>query len=360
MKTKNWLILIGALLLSVGLWWFSGGLTARPATTANIPEKKDPAVAAPEKPNAGQRPQSPTPAAKPALPPGYQVMSVDDLIASPAGQARIEQFQAGFDATNSKALDFYGKVVDQNGTPVAGVKVKAGVGLILGFERSGGKDYYTETDAQGQFSFVGIHGAGVGFTLVKEGYAYDQRQPASSRPNDYVPDANNPTIFTMWKLKGAEPMIHWNLDRIGLAVDGTPREYSILMGKRVDNAGDIALSFVRTASSIVRGKPFDWVLTIQIPSGGLAEITGPYKNEAPAAGYKPTITINMPASAKNWTASFDHSYYFTAQDGKIYGYMTVSLNAYYQPPSTNFTLEVYANPSGSRNLEFDEAKQIKP
>jgi hypothetical protein len=68
----------------------------------------------------------------------------------------------------------------------------------------------------------------------------------------------------------------------------------------------------------------------------------------------------MPASAKNWTASFEHSYYFMARDGKIFGRVAVHLVGDYVTPPTHFELEVYVNPGGSRNLEFDEAKQVKP
>ena len=44
---------------------------------------------------------------------------------------------------NAKSLDFYGKVVDQHGQPVSGVSVKAGIGLVIDFEHSGGEDRYT-------------------------------------------------------------------------------------------------------------------------------------------------------------------------------------------------------------------------
>jgi hypothetical protein len=125
------------------------------------------------------------------------------------------------------------------------------------------------------------------------------------------------------------------------------------------NTGDIALTFVRDPVNIVRGKLFDWTLTVEIPNGGFAEATGPYTNEAPENGYQQTITVSMPASASNWANSFDQTYYFTARSGQIYGRIKFRLKADYQPPPTHFEMDVYTNPSGSRNLEFDPAKQIK-
>jgi hypothetical protein len=110
-------------------------------------------------------------------------------------------------AQNAKSLDFYGKVIDQHGDPVAGVKITAAVGRIVSLTESGGEKLYTETDSNGKFSFLGIRGSGVGYLLSKDGYSFSQRQPASSRPKDYVPDPDNPMVFKMWKLQGAEPMV---------------------------------------------------------------------------------------------------------------------------------------------------------
>jgi hypothetical protein len=175
----------------------------------------------------------------------------------------------------------------------------------------------------------------------------------------YKPDPQNPIAFTVWKLKGAEPMVHRELNRIGLSCDGTENKFDILAGQRSQGVGDIVVQFVRNPLNVIRGKPFDWDLVLQIPHGGLAEITDLYPNEAPAEGYQPSMSISMAANAKNWSPSFEHSYYFTARDGQIFGRMTVRLTADYEQPPTHFELEVFGNPAGSRNLEFDPAKAIK-
>jgi hypothetical protein len=265
--------------------------------------------------------------------------------------ARIEAVIA---IENAKSLDFYGKVIDQFGNPVVGVNVDAGVGLYVSFTRSGGKNYITETDTTGRFSFVGIHGAGVGFTLKKEGYSYNQRLSSSSRPKDYVPDSSRPVIFTMWKLKGAEPMVHTSI-QAGLACDGTPRSFDVLTGRR--DTGDLIATLTRTPVNIDRGKPFDWTLTLGIAGGGLIEIADPYPYKAPAGGYQSSIAINMPADAKDWNSSVVRSYYI--YDGRNYGRVTIDIMADYQPPPTHFEIDSYVNPSGSRNLEFDPAKQVR-
>lgn len=104
---------------------------------------------------------------------------------------------------NKASVDTYGKVVDQNAQPVVAAKVQGY--LNLGFGDS--EEHDTETDAQGQFHILGLHGKGLGIGLQKEGYEYGYKIPYQ-RPGDYLPESNNPIIITMWKLRGAEPMKH--------------------------------------------------------------------------------------------------------------------------------------------------------
>jgi hypothetical protein len=261
------------------------------------------------------------------------------------------------ESRNTKSLDFYGRIIDQNDHPVDGVKITAKVGLFLGISHSGGKDYDTESDSAGKFNFTGIHGAGTGFILQKEGYVYDQRQPSSSRPNDYIPDPDNPVIFRMWKLKGAEPMIHHNM-QVKISCDGSANGFNLQAGRRLPSGNDLTVQLTRNPVNIVRGTPFDWSVTIGISNGGLIKITDLYPNEAPTEGYQPSITLTMSANAPNWTPSVSESYYF--YNGNNYGRMTISVMANFQPPPTFFDADIYMNPSGSRNLEYDPAQQANP
>ncbi len=278
-----------------------------------------------------------------------------------AVQARVQQFQQALDAENGKPLNYYGKVVDQHGEPVGGANVVGNVLLNVGFESSRYETFTTTTDVAGLFQFTNLHGVNIGLSITKSGYEIGKYDKASNGPDKGL--HSTPTdrvVFTMWKLHGAEPMVHWRLNRIGLTVDGTANSFDLLAGKRASGTGDIVVQFARTPLNIEPRKPFDWVLTLQIPTGGFAEITGPYANEAPAEGYQPTVTVAMPAGAKDWTPSFDHAYFFTARNGQVFGRMTVRLVGDYMNPPTHFELEVYANPAGSRNLEFDPAKAINP
>ena len=108
---------------------------------------------------------------------------------------------------NKASMDTYGKVVDQNGQPVAEAEVQASIDKGVNLIDAVSEEHQTKTDAQGLFHFLGLHGQGMGIRLQKEGYSYDANLP-SERPANYLPVPNNPLVFTMWKLRGAEPLVH--------------------------------------------------------------------------------------------------------------------------------------------------------
>jgi hypothetical protein len=184
---------------------------------------------------------------------------------------KVAIMQSIWASANSKSLDTYGRVIDQYGKPVVGAKIKAGIGTYKDFNHSGGEYVSTETDVQGKFSFLGIHGAGVGFFLEKPGYEYDQRLPSSSRPEKYVPDPDHPIEFRMWKLQGPDPMIRAHVHAY-IPCNGKESSFDLLSGKTVKSEGDAIIAITRGATDLRGNAPFDWSLTIGIPGGGLQAI----------------------------------------------------------------------------------------
>jgi len=252
-------------------------------------------------------------------------------------------------------MDFYGKLVDQHGDPVVGAKVVAAMGVVISPVESGGQKIELKTDEAGRFSLLGHHASGVGFIPSKDGYLFSQRQEGSTRPNDYVPDPGKPMVLRMWKLKGAEWMIHTSIQG-GLACDGTPRRFDPMTGRR--DIGPLVVTLTRKPLNLParRDTPFDWTLTLEIEGGGLIPTNDIYPYQASVDGYK-SQSISMLAGDKHWLPWVTQSYYVF--DGKNYGCITIDLAADYQPPPTHFEVKAYMNPAGSRNLEFDPYKQIR-
>lgn len=273
-----------------------------------------------------------------------------------AVKTKMEAMQEIWAKENTKPLDFYGKIVDQNNNPVERVRVRAGVGTIISFDRSGGRWIETESDSNGIFSFVGIRGAGMGpFLLSKEGYFYDGKLPSSSRPTNYAPNPKIPTAFVMWKLKGAEQMAYHKIHTY-VPCDGTPTVFDVLTGKET-STGTLVITVTRMPLNIQRGERFDWKASVEIRDGGLTPIEEAYPYEAPNRQYQPTIAIERPATMANWSTGADRSYYF--RSGKNFGRLSVNVQADFQPPPTSVDIEIYFNPSGSRNLEFDPKLKAK-
>jgi hypothetical protein len=370
---KLYLIVLLILIFGLAGWWYwqaktkppATPLKARPSAVAKSPASNpSPAVT----PSLNQ-----TPAATPP-PPAYgapPIAATRDPFANadPAAMAALQNavanddskeeiMQAAWAAANSKTLTLYGKVVDQSGDPVVGANVRGGTLLIGGAERSGSEPFQTQTDGQGRFN-VSAHGVDIGVTLQKDGYDYDQKLSAQ-RPEGYLnSDPDHPVVFTIWKAQGAEPMVHQNFHFL-IACDGTPTSVNLQTGKSVTSGGDMVITFTRNPVQIVRGKPFDWTLTLEVPDGGgLVEMHDAYPYEAPADGYKPSITVGTGSNQQSFPDSDEQVYYFKSAGGKYYGRIRIKLQPDFQPPPTFLQIEAYLNPSGSRNLEFDSAKTIK-
>lgn len=267
-----------------------------------------------------------------------------------------DKMQMILSAQNGRQIDFYGKVVDQFGAPVVGAKVR-GVIVFSSVDGANNQDNYTVTDGSGLFKFNNLHGPNFGAVPSKYGYEYNERQPNNWRES-YKPDPANPIIFPMYKLQGAEPMTHQNFI-VMLPCDGTQTSINLRTGKAVISDGDMLVAFTRNPEQIHRGTPFEWTLTLEVPGGGLLEAHDIFPYEAPDSGYQETITITTGASPQSYINTASQTYYFKSSDGK-YGRVTIGLHADYQPPPTLLGIEVYLNPSGSRNLEWDPAKEINP
>ncbi len=70
-------------------------------------------------------------------------------------------------------IEFYGKVVDQEGKPLAGVEITGGTGSSTGFMQQETRSYKTTTDGNGLFTFGGFRGDALILELKKPGYNFE-------------------------------------------------------------------------------------------------------------------------------------------------------------------------------------------
>ena len=191
--------------------------------------------------------------------------------------------------------------------------------------------------------------------VAKTGYEMDNMRGVFEPSGQSSP--TNRVIFTMWKLRGAEPMTHTVMySSVPIGDSGT--NFDLLRGRR-DPDGELLVKVTRQPTNIERLKPFDWSVTFEITNGGLIECTNIYPYEAPAEGYQQALTLNFQTNMAGWQRNFyKRQFYFKSQGGQVYGRMTIDIDASSLKGSASFHSEIAANPAGSRNLEFDGKKWI--
>jgi hypothetical protein len=263
--------------------------------------------------------------------------------------------------SENHSLDIYGKVVDQNGELVIGAKVEGGITSAKDFLHTSSEVHYTITDSNGCFKFLGLRGIGIGIRPQKEGYEFSfssthSLQLPSERHGDNRPDRNNPVVFTVWKLKGPEPMRHTEF-RTRIPYDGTTAVFDLTNGKKNPN-GILQITLLRNPLNVRRGKDhFDWTFKIEIPAGGLLTENDSYPNWAPDNGYQAIFLKTVNATDSPWQARFIQNFYFKDAAGN-YGRLFVDVTTDSDTADTGMRIESWVNPSGSQNLEFDPAKRI--
>ena len=162
----------------------------------------------------------------------------------------------------------------------------------------------------------------------------------------------------MWKQQGAEPMVHWQLDS-RVPYDGQSATFDLFSGKKT-TVGDLRVTLTRNPLQLKQGGDlFDWSVQLVMSGGGMVEATDPYKNLAPEAGYEPVLVFTQTKNDPKWTRSLTKTFYVRLSKGQ-YGRVLIDLTMNSLRPDTGISIESWINPAGSRNLEFDEAKVIKP
>jgi len=249
------------------------------------------------------------------------------------------------------ALNFYGKVIDQNNQPVSGAiaHLQWNTINVLGGTAEG----QTVSDGNGLFSLTAQHGKVLEVRVEKEGYytvdggqgalAFEYADPSS--PNYNEPDPSNPVIFHLRK-KGEGAKLFSKT--VFVALDNNqPQKTVDLMRGMIQTDGVLTVQEDKT-KWLPGAQPFPWTVTLSMNEGGLIETTNQFPFLAPESGYIATITMNMTnLDQKVWRGSMTKTYYFYLPSSNTYGRMTVEGSASL-PVELNYS---YNLTPGSRVLE---------
>jgi len=258
-------------------------------------------------------------------------------------------------------IDFWGKVVDQDGRPVPRAKVRYGWNST-----NGSNERFEESNAQGLFSITGITGKFLSVKVEKEyyhargGLAGQGFEYAAFFEGDYhEPDPENPVIFRLIKKLEAEPLIVGRINNL-LQYDQGPYYYDLERGKiSRQPPSNVGLKFILQRSASPQGQPFDWTWTVKGVNALVQTTEDEFPQMAPTDGY-----------ASQWQESQSANAAKFQQDGAARLYVQTVENQYAvvdlklaQPNlrhvGPNLGVKSFFNPkAGSRILEYDPAKTV--
>jgi hypothetical protein len=253
------------------------------------------------------------------------------------------------------AIDFYGKVVDFDGQPIADAKI---LFTLNDLSLSGSSQSATVSDASGLFSLTNAEGKFLDVQINKEGYYTSRLNPNGfeyaqfSDERFYQPDSNNPVVFRLQKKGQAEAIIHRET-LYGLKIDGTQQYIDLMTGKKTTGGqplGDISVSLVRSPPGDTHN--FGWTLNLAgIGAAGFVQSSDEFMFTAPDSGYQSSIAIREQVDASDYARRVDRNYYVRLADGTTYARINVDIRPQYNDEGA-IDLTLFLNPTGSRNLEY--------
>jgi len=270
------------------------------------------------------------------------------------------------------SISFWGKVIDQDDKPLAGVTIK---GYVMHDTAASPYGYSlnhfdTVTSEEGGFEITDTSGSGLTIeSITKEGYELSKNVKTHFGYRGYaekfIPDESNPVIFKMWKRKTADVMVTCGTKgSIKIPSNGTFFNLDLVPMKQADADGDLQINVQADTSNVKQGnQKYNWNVTINTVNGGLIESNDEFLYLAPENGCTPMWSADMAFDHLDWSTQISKSFYLQIRGGKYYARMNLELMTDYRPsPHGTALLRItcWLNPTGSRNLEYDSRKTITP
>lgn len=259
-------------------------------------------------------------------------------------------------------ISFFGKVIDQDNQPVADATVHF---HWTALSPQGTSRRTAVSDSRGLFALRGEQGKTLGVRVEKIGYytvdggqgmvGFEYASPYEKTFHE--PDEAHPVIFRLVKKGEAEPLLQRSVE-LDLPGNGSKRAVDLLIGKASETGSLQITAWKPPLSTEPIPKPYDWRIMVGIASGGFVECQDILPFTAPEDGYVSSVDLHMsPDLGTQWSVGVERNYYFRFGTPPRYGRLTLRTNG----DSKVVFLDYFLNPKpGSRNLEFDPAKAIKP
>ena len=258
------------------------------------------------------------------------------------------------------SVNFWGKVVDPDGAPVAGVKVRARIRHWQLEERFNVGTRFIKKEAvsggDGQFEISGATGDVLTFeALEKEAY---EPEPTALRSFGYnistnlQPDPKKPIEMRLWPTGSRDRVITGD-QFFGIIPDGRVYTIDLLKGTHVESAsaeGDLRL-WVKRPLDVLFGQRYDWSFHIAPVNGGVTEVWDEVYL-APADGYSDEYAYSRKTTDSAWGDMSRKQFVLRTRAGQVYGRARLHIFAAYDlaAPVGAIDIQSAVNPAGSRKL----------
>ena len=260
-------------------------------------------------------------------------------------------------------MGFYGRIVDQNQKPVAGIPVEIEFNRFTGIVLPSWEPHQEKakaiSDANGEFGLAGISGVYLAFEPVMPwsikvypnmwGAGFGRGDDGGSNPIVYT--KANPFIFRAWRM-GAPG----NIEEGNLGDDMAPNKtYSAVFSSRklvAREGGDIEFKIQREAD-LPYGETGPWKVIMGGARFKFRQVTDeedPFRFLAPSDGYQSEIALGF-ASKLDKDFNIRPTYYFWIFDGRNYGIINVKVMPFFQHQSRLIISFRRSLKEGDRNLQ---------
>lgn len=273
--------------------------------------------------------------------------------------------------SNNVDIVFYGRVLDQAGGPLEGVRV---AGYIRAYDEKhlenhdpGSEDqkeidWVTTTDPRGRFVVRGISGISLHITkFEKDGYtSTDHNEEAilmSSRLYGQFASRTEeeyPMEFRMWEIGQFDQRMikHQSISASGPA-DGRVYCFDLVRGSHVASMNeqhDLAIRVDSKSQALDAGPRYDWSILLSVPEGGLLATDPLYPFEAPAGEYHASVEITHSKTNRHWRRSDQRSYMLRSRTNNVHAAVDLTIYAY-RDGNALIRIDAVANTNGATTIK---------
>lgn len=292
------------------------------------------------------------------VPPVKNRLSAEQLtqIEREKGKDKFDRMKELIGNDYNTPIDFWGKVIDENGNPLADVKAEITVD-----EHAAKKKYVTSSDDKGMFELLGKKGARARIKVFLDGYAPTSDEKIGSKvsartiyysskamPAYAPPTKDNPQIFVLRKKNPVANLAHDFKKRVSVGENGETQKIELKTERKAIGLEVRCWSSCPVPFTYDR---YDWRAEIEIAGGKIQAITELEPVSAPTEGYQQVFQVEMPKDTQeNWLRSSPNGQrnFWVLFDDGTYAKARIEVKT---GRTHEVDVEVWCNLDGTNNFE---------